>query len=509
MNNPLPFNFNLLDMFKANTEFDSMINPFSDATKKIIGTAIPYINASGGKNLINPSSIGIDTFQKMYEKDDVIPTYLDYHVATLIESIGPYEHENEEIQKHIRYIINNLKKGFNELVTKTYTATGAGFSLQEMYIDYDEYLGAHCVKDTYLLPPLTILFQADNDGRTSKMFQYVINALVPAYSNLLSENIVGSGEVDPLSSKGNYTIPIRTMTINPVGLVELIPDDMIHYTHAGLTGLENPYGVSILNHVYGLYLLKWGLMQAMATAFQRRAVPYTIVYANSQQELALKDANNNIIWKGNPVEAAQNTWANPNSTDIFIMPGKKGDMYEVDVVDSTGNLSEFSNAIGEINNQIMRALRVPDAIFGSTSGSSYALGSSQGSVFRTFSDAERDRLTQCLLHTFVRRNLELAFLESEYNGDLGKFSTRVMSIEDQLKYSKLFTELNNIRVFHMEMDANKIRDTFGFDPLDDKQLKELEKQREEALQNNSMNQKQLDKATNKPYAGAKREDRAE
>lgn len=507
MNNPLPMNFNLLSMFDSKTSFDDMIDPFSDATKKIIGTAIPYINASGGKNLINPSSIGLDSFQKMYEKDDVIPVCLDYHIATLIESIGPYKHENEEIQEHMRYIINNLKNGFSDLISKEFTATISGFSIQEMYIDYDEYLGAHCVKDTYLLPPLTILFQADNDGRTSKIFQYVINATVPAFSNLLSENMVGNGEVDPLSAKGNYTIPIRTMTVNPVGLVEINPEDVIHYTHAGLTGLENPYGVSVLNHVYGLYLLKWGLMQAMATAFQRRAVPYTIVYANSQQELAHKDSQGNVIWKGNPVEAAQHTWANPNATDIFIMPGKKGEMYEVDVVDSTGNLSEFSTAIKEINGQIMRSLKVPDAIFGSATGSSYALGSSQGSVFRTFSDAERDRITQKIKHTFVKKNLELSFDKSEYNGDLGEFDTRVMNIEDQLKYSKLFTELNNIQVLKMEMDANHIRDVFGFDPLDPKQLKEIEEKQKEMVHNKGMGQKEMDKATNKPYAGAKREDK--
>lgn len=510
MSNALPLNFNLLNMFQSNTQFDDMIDPFDDATKKIIGTAIPYINASGGKNLINPSTIGLDTFQKMYEKDDVIPLCLDYHLATLIESIGEYEHENEKIQEHNRYIINNLEKGFNDLVSKIFTATHAGFGIQEMYVDYDEYLGAHCVKDTFLLPPLTILFQADNDGRMSRTYQYVINATVPAYSNLLSENIVGNGEVDPLSSRGNYSIPIRTMTINPVGLVQIEKDDIIHYTHAGLTGLENPYGVSVLNHVYGLYLLKWGLMQAMATAFQRRAVPYTIVYANSQQELALKNRNNEIIWKGNPVEAAQNTWANPNATDIFIMPGKKGEMYEVDVVDSTGNLGEFTNAINAINNQIMRALKVPDAIFGSPSGSSYALGSSQGSVFRTFSDAERDRLCQCLLRTFIKKNIELSFDISEYNGDLGKFATRVMNIEDQLKYSKLFGEIKEkIGVFNMEMDANRIRDIFGFDPLDDAQIKELEKKQQEQQdqQNKGMNQKEIDKATNKPYASVSRESR--
>lgn len=512
MSNPLPMNFHLLDLMNNKTTFDDMINPFSDETKKIIGTAIPYINASGGKNLINPSSIGIDTFQKMYEKDDVISRDIDYHMATLIQTIGEYKHKNKKIQKHMRYVMNNLESGMHELWSKTFTGIWAGFSVQEMYVQYDEYLGAHCVKDTYLLPPLTILFQANNDGRTSKIFQYVINATVPAYSNLLSENMVGGGEVDPLSSQGNYNIPIRTMTVNPVGLVSVNPDDIIHYTHAGMTGLENPYGVSILNRVYGLYLLKWGLRQSMAVAFQRRAVPYTIVYANSQQELALKDQQNNVIWRGNPVEAAQNTWQNPNSTDIFIMPGKKGDMYQVDVIDSTGNLDVFTNAIKEINNQIDRALKIPDAIFGSPSGSSYALGSSQGTVFRTFSDAERDRLTNTVLKSFVKKNLELAFDKSEYNGDLGEFATRVMSIEDQLKYSQLYLEMKEAGVIKMEMDANTIRDTFGFDPLTTNDLKQIVKQ-ETTLSNidknmhQGMNQQELDKKTNTPYAGAKREDK--
>jgi len=516
MSGIIPGNFNFWNVMQNRDAMESLVNQ-SMTKKSISGTAIPFINANFGANLINPSTIGLDTFQKMYEKDDVIPVCLDYHIATLIESIGAYRHENKEIQEHIRYVIKNLKNGFSDLISKMYTAKWAGFSVQEMYIEYDDFLQAHCVKDTFLLPPLTILFQANNDGRVARTYQYVINALVPAYSNLLSQ-VGGDGEVDPLSSKGNYTIPIRTMTVNPVGLVEIDPDNIIHYVNTGLTGLENPYGVSILDRVHGLHITKWGMIASMAVAFQRRAVPYTIVYANSQQELAIKGKDGNIIWKGNAVEAAQNTWAEPNSTDIFIMPGKKGELYEVDVVDSTGNLMEFESAIKDINLQTMRALQVPDAIFGSPTGSSYALGSSQGTVFRTFADADRDKIVHCICNSFVRKNIELAFTDKEHGGNWGTFDTRVMSIDDKLKYSKLFTELKTLGTVRLKFDGNEIRHIFDFNPVDEKELKQMGKEQEsQAIEENqpkagnpkqnNMKKRDLDDVTKTTYAHSNREDR--
>lgn len=484
----LPLGFNILNLMRdTNSDFNALISPFSDETKKIIGTAIPYLNASGGKNLLNPSVISYQTFQNMVERDGVIATCLDYHAATMTESLGKYSHPNNEIQNFIRYMLENLNRGFQDLINKCLTAYWAGFAILEKYSEYDEYLGADVVKDVYLLPALTFLFQANNDGRTSGVFQYVINAVTPAYSNLLSYDY--GCDSDPYSSRGNYVMPIRTMTVNPVGLVEIDLKRVIHFVHTGLTGLENPYGVSILTRVYDLYILKYGLLQSMATAFARRAVPYTVVYANSQQMLAYKEENGTVIKKVNPVQAAANAFASPFSTDVFIMPGKKGDFFEVDVVDSTGELNVFIDAVSEINTEIMLSLKVPETTF-NAKGGSHALGSEQGSVFRTFADVERDQLQQVIIRQLIKPTLDDAFTADELarddnslnNGDkhkednyptYGTFEPRVLAVEDMLKYSEVFEKLAKSRVINLKLDANQLRSIFNLSAMNMKQIEEM------------------------------------
>lgn len=490
----LPTGFNILGLLRdPDNDFNALIDPFTDQTKKIIGTTIPYLNASGGKNLINPSVIGLGTFQNMIERDGVIATCIDYHAATMVESLGKYMHPNNEVQNFIRYMLENLNKGFQDLINKMITAYWAGFAIIEKYQDYDEYVKADIVKDVYLLPPLTFLFQANNDGRTSGIFQYVINAVTPAYSNLLTYN-TNVYENDPYSDKGNFYIPIRTMTVNPVGLVEIDQDRVIHFVYTGLTGLENPYGVSILNRVYDLFLLKYGLLQSMATAFARRAVPYTVVYANSQQMLSERDAFGTVVRKVNPVTAAANAFRNPFSTDVFIMPGKKGEFFEVDVVDSDGDLKVFVEAIQEINVQIMRALKVPETTF-NAKGGGYALGSEQGSVFRTFADVERDQLQQVLIRQFIKPILDQNFTPEElahqdnvenveddtmgqseredHYPTYGRFAQRVMSPDDMLKFAEIFLKLKEGNLVNFKVDANQIRSIFNLSALQVAQLQEM------------------------------------
>lgn len=521
----LPIGFNVLNLLRdPNSDFTKMIDPFSDETKKIIGTAIPYLNASGGKNLINPTVISLSTFQNMVERDGVIATCLDYHAATMTESLGKYGHPNNEVQNFVRYMLENLNKGFQDLINKMLTAYWAGFAIIEKYMEYDEFLKADAVKDVYLLPPITFLFQANNDGRTSGVFQYVINAVTPAYSNLLSYNM-GGLENDPFSSRGNYIMPIRTMTVNPVGLVEIDLDRVIQFIHTGLTGLENPYGVSILTRVYDLYLLKYGLIQSMSTAFARRAVPYTVVYANSQQTLAYKDQSGRVISKVNPVEAAANAFSNPFSTDVFIMPGNKGQFFEVDVVDSTGDLTVFITAIQEINVEIMRALKVPESTF-NAKGGSYALGSEQGSVFRTFADVERDQLQQVLIRQLIKPVLDDAFTTEELSQDdnddvqaqvmgdklhsednyptYGQFEPRVMSVDDMMKYAEVFSKLKDSKLINFKVDANQLRSIFNLSALEVQQIQEMAAEQEaENEANNTPNEDKMKRDNKGPYANAK------
>jgi hypothetical protein len=462
-------------------EYQDINGMLSGAGKKAIGTAIPYVSYSGGKWLMNPTTVSVQTFQKMSRSDNIIGACLEYHAASITATIGDYYHEKPEIQQHVRKAVKKLKGGLNHLIKKMMTAYWAGFSTIEKIEDYDDELGSHYISDTLLLPPTTIIFSADNDGRLEKkgIHQYVINAAIPSYANTFSYGIMSNGDtsgIDPMAANGDFAMPIRTIAFNPIGLVDLPLEHVIHFSNSGLADFENPYGYSMLRRVYNLYLLKYGILQALAVAYDRRATPLLAVYTSAEQALNVMDEFGKSRLVG-AIEAAQSALKDLNSSSAFILPGMKGKVYDLEALNIDSDFSGFIEGIRLIDTKIMQGLKIPESIFTAEGGSSYALGSAQGSVYQTFSDSMREDIMHVLMQHYIRHTIELAFTPEEHETDWGHFGAKLSNIDDKLKYSELFKSLREIQCFGGENlgDANFARETTGMSEVDNKGLKEIQK----------------------------------
>jgi hypothetical protein len=461
----IPISNSGLDWFNGE-EFSKSFDMLSDSTKKAIGTKIPFVSYSGGKFIINPSTISIQTFQKMVEKDNIIGACLEYHMASICATIGDYYHPNRKIQKHVRRQLKKFNGGFLKFLKQCLTKLWAGFSISELLIQYCDNIGSHYLSDALWLPPTTLLYSVDNDGFLERkgVHQYVINAAIPSYANVFSYGAVADSQynIDPLASDGNYMMPVRTIAYNPVGLVDIDLDDVIVCSNDGVSAFSNPYGYSMLQRVYTLYLLKYGIMQAMAVAYDRRATPLLAVYCSAEQplEMAMADGSRKTV---DAITAAANALKDLNSSAAFILPGLKDKIYNLDVLETEADFTGFIEGIRMIDAKIMQGLKVPESIFSAEQGASYALGNTQGSTYQTFCDSMREELLSTVMEQFIKKNIELAFTEDEYDDDLGYFGVKLSNIDDKLKYSQLFQTLNSFQIFggtDLE-DANYARETVG------------------------------------------------
>src|SRR6185312_1643803 len=74
-----------------------------------IGTSIPFVYNLLGSYLINPSTVSLDTFQRMSYTDSIISSSLEYNTAIISNTVGDYFHENKKIEKFVRKCFTELE----------------------------------------------------------------------------------------------------------------------------------------------------------------------------------------------------------------------------------------------------------------------------------------------------------------------------------------------------------------------------------------------------------------
>lgn len=464
----------------------------SGKDKEVVSSAIPYLYNIMGDWLINPSTVSVSTFQRMTYTDTVIGSCLEYMMATIVESIGEYYHPVPEIQEFVRSAFKKLEDGsIKGLFKRMLTAMWAGFSVHEMIVDRDR--DGHYIKQCLPNPPSTNLFAVDAEGRVKKengIMQYIINTFYPGYSNSMGFGIgayipAGTGNSqggqlmnanNPFASEGDLDYPYRTIAYNPVGLVALPTefDQVIHFTLDGTDRLFNPYGRSLMRKVYTAYVLKYGIMQFLAMALDRKATPLLVVYCDMQQSLSANNPLSTNKAAYTPIALAQEALINVRGNSALLLPGMEGKVYKVDAVKIDGDLTIFIDALKYLDESIHEALMVPSSTFNNSVGASYSLGVSQNSAHGKYINSLRTSLIDCFLGSFVKKTLSMNFNPEEYNQDLGRFDINYLSIDDLLKMSQIFQNCINMGIVLPEgTDINKIREIFGFKFSDDESLMEL------------------------------------
>lgn len=474
---------------------------------EVAGTSIPFVYNLLGSWLINPSTVSIDTFQRISYTDSIISSSLEYNTSIISNTVGEYYHPNKEIEKFVRKCFDRLDEGKSGLIRDMLTAMWSGFYVGEkVYSKPSEYMdGKIWIKSVISYPPSTVLFRVNRIGQLDDyIYQYVYFVVNPGIQNALSYLVPGgpglesgggypggypNGAPDGISFAGDFIFPIRSTNIQTVGLVPVPRTKMIHYVRKGQDGFLNPYGRSMLRSAYNFYVLKCAYLQFLAIAGDRKSTPLLVLYCdpnavttNSPSSPMMPDPIlNNPMQTQNAIDTARQALNALRGDSALLLPGMKGQAFDVQVADVQGNLDIFVNTLKYCDDSMQQSLLIPSSMFGDSSGASYALGTSQSSIHNKLLSSIRNSITKTLEQDYVADLIKMNFAPEEYNDDLGYFESDLLNTEDKINVVKLYETLKNsgLTSSKIEDDINRYRQMVGESELSKKQMTDLQQSIEE------------------------------
>lgn len=478
----------------------------SPSQNEVLGTSIPFVYNLLGSWLINPSTVSINTFQRISYTDSIISSSLEYNTSIISNTVGEYFHSNKDIEKFVRKCFDRLQEGKSGLIRDMLTAMWAGFYTGEkVYSKPSEYMdGKIWIKNVISFPPNTVLFRSNRIGELDDhIYQYVYFATNPGIQNSLSYLLPGNGVLgtaecgnpnlggypagypDGVSFAGDFEYPIRTTNIQTVGLIPIPRSKVIHYVRKGQDGFLNPYGRSMLRSAYNFYILKCAFLQFLAIAGDKKSLPILIAYCDPNTLTTSSPST-----PQNPDPIINNPQATQYAVDTvrmalnalrgdsaLILPGMKGNAYDIDVVHSEGNLDIFLDTLRYLDDSMQQSLLIPSSMFGDSSGASYALGTSQSSIHNKLLSSIRNSVTKTLLQDYVSDLIKMNFDINEYDNDLGYFESELLNTEDKINVVKLYETMKNSGLTSIDIkeDVNKYRQMIGETRLTESEMKDLQK----------------------------------
>lgn len=491
----LPEN-NYMTEYLDNSQFEEMlyarhveIESVSDL-KEQRGTPIPALFNQFYKFIQNPSAVSVETFKRMIDTDDTIGSGIDFLTTCLASRLGRYIHKDEEITEHVNKALAAVEGGFTNNIKEILSATWAGFYVGEKVFGDDETLGFIPIK-IVPLPPSTLLFETERTGDISEdgILQYQRN-----YNPFLLGRGVGyfggttstglgfgassNSRPDVFAKLGDLPFPIRTSNSFNYLSIRIPKAKCIHYAFDAQGKFRSPYGRSLLRRAYKYYVIKDAILQMMVIALDRKGTPLTVVYydpnAPIYDQSKLPDPTNQASATGqkrtaiHPGKAAEQAMKNLHNDSVVYIPGKKGEIFEIEALSQQSNAQDFIAALDFCNKSILRALLIPALIFGDGQGG-YALGEVHSKTFDKVLDGMNAGLEEVLLKHWVKDILMFNFPRSRWEKDgLGEFSKREMSQDEIQKVMEMYEKGVNVGVIDQQdlNDLNKMRDSIGFDKRD-------------------------------------------
>lgn len=459
----------------------------------IYGSAIPYMYGQSGGFLVNPSSVAITTCQKMAYSDSVISACLEFMIAMISGSIGEYTHPVKEIELLIRGVLENLQYGgFPGLLKNLCTAFWAGFAIGEKVYDYDRRQGKVTIKQVLPYPPSTVFFAVDGDGNlVDWVYQYVINTIYPGYQNANGYlSITNQGNTfppDPNSALGDVDYPIRSITYQPYGMVAVPRENLVHYVVKGVDGLQNPFGRSMLRRAHQYWMYKQALWISLLLMAERKGSPLLVVYCEATAAIKTSPMDTTPT---DPLTVAYQAFAQMQQNSALILPGLKGKIYDVDKVDVSGDLTRFIDVINAIDSYLSISMLSPPIT--RQEDASYASSTSQNSMYAQILTSMKNDIKHVIIHDIVKDLIQKNFSDSVHQWDWGCFGDKILSVDDQLKYVKIYEsgkQTGIISSSHMS-DLNSMRQNLGFSEMSESEMKEMQSELEKAVQSSGDNAQQ-------------------
>lgn len=454
------------------------IESISDLMKQR-GTPIPALFNQFYRFIQNPSTVSVETFKRMVDTDDTIGSGVDFLTTCLSARLGSYTHPNEEITSFVNKALAEIKGGFTNAIKELLGATWAGFAVQEKVWGNDP-LG-FIIKKLVSLPPTTILFEADRTGDLTSdgILQYQRN-YNPANLAVGSGSIYGfaagqSGVNDPFARFGDMPFPIRTANTYSYLSIRIPVEKCVHYAFDAQGKFGNPYGRSLLRRAYKWYVMKDAFLQMLSVALDRKGTPLTVVFADpnatmldpSKVNIDTTNAKGRQNVSIRADAAARNAFANVHNDSTIVLPGRKGQTYDLDFVPQASNASDFMAAIDLCNKSMLRALLVPSLIFGNGDGTgSYSLGQEHAKTFNKILDGMLAGAKETVLEQIVKDLIRYNFPEAMIGNAKGDFNKIEMSPEEISREVDILEKAVNIGAVDMLdlNDLNAIRSKIGMEP---------------------------------------------
>lgn len=461
------------------------IESFKDLSQQR-GTSVPAIFSQFYKFVQNPSTVSLQTFKRMVDTDETIGSGVDFLTTCLTARLGNYQHKSKEITEWVNARLEDIEGGMISNVKELLSATWAGFFVGEKNWANTE--NGFVVKKIVPLPPVTVLFEMDREGRVTPdgILQYqrnwnpfTLNGGLGVFGGSFGTGSgfsVGSSRPDPFAKFGDLDFPARTASAYNYLSVRIPRQKCIHYAFDAQGKFGNPYGRSLLRRCYKYYVTKDAVLQMMVVALDRKGTPLTVVYADPNT--TLMDPNQKqagVSAKGQRIGmradvAAQKAFANLHNDSVIILPGKKGEIFDTDFINQSANTDTFISAIDLCNKSILRGLLIPALIFGNGDGSgSFALGQEHARTFDKILDGILAGAKQCLLQQLVYEMIAYNFPRSAWEKDgLGDFAKREMTQEERDKELDVCQKAVDMGAIDMTdlQDMNQVREKAGFEPRD-------------------------------------------
>lgn len=485
-------------------ELPSNIPPHLATSVPSLWNIVPY------PIILNPDPISASTYQRI-ASESIVRGMLRDALSIDMAGIGAYKHTNQEVQKVVRFALDNLKGGFHAEAEKMLSNMYITGSFTAQKTPTLKLLGSRpvwLVGEIIHLPSSSKVLTADFSGRLYQIYQwYAMNGIPPGYQNANYYGAYGGyggagidnannygyegSYVDPFANRGAYDYPLRTPVTQFMCLTEFKMEEIMHGTLGEIGDLSNLYGQSTLQPIYPLWLQENAQTDILLPAIQRRVLPLIIAYVAAQRQARLP--NGRVV---DLVEQVRRELINAPSAGATVFQGRKGEMYELDVLDTTADFGIFPELRKMLHEEMAYLIGVPPV---AADKNSYAAGYQLDTRFGRIRANNRKKLCHILIQQLVRDIIEKNFLPSEYE-DYGYFETMLLTQDERLKEIQIAKEAaaaNFIRDGNNDelLDCNVIREKLGFDYTEEK----INNQTAE-LQKASMTNREVGDSTNKPYA---------
>lgn len=437
-----------------------------------IGTTVPQLYGSLSRFVANPSTVSVETYKRMLDTDDTLGSGIDFLNLALLARWGEYKHPSKEVTEFVHRALGQMEGSWHENLEEMLSAEWAGFSVTEKiwrHVDDFHGLPAFVPKKLVTYPPLTIVFAVDRQGNVlpNGIYQYqrYYNSLFSSFGNGLRVSDQDGFRPDLYAAQGDFPYPIRIAADLSYLTVNIPKNKAIHLRSSSSGKFNNPYGRSILRRAYKNWVMKDAFLKMYVVAADRKGTPLLVGYAAPNDTVMRQDNSergNGAVVDDRADVAMGKILKTIHNSSAIVLPGRKGEMFDLDAVQVQGDMNIFREALNYCNQMLMRSMLLPPLMFSSGDGAgSFALGQEHHKVFKQVVDGKLKMYKQAMLDQFISYIISYNFPESVWKKEgLGEFVLEEYDVELMEKLANVFGQVTEKGYMTPEdqVDMDSVRD---------------------------------------------------